>query len=207
MSNYGFGNYICELREKKGLSQSQLGERLGVTNKAVSRWENGGAYPSTELMLPLAKELGVTIEDLYKVISEDKAPKTKLRTMLELLVRKSKIITIVCLALATIPYILFLCFSTMEGKISLALAAPIAVIIVYVALYFTFLLLGKNPFSSAKMIDIYAAFFFGCMSIGYLSIIRYLILDFPNGYYLSSSIVPVAFIAILHALKRRYRLK
>ena len=55
MKNYSFGNYICELREKKGLSQSQLGERLGVTNKAVSRWENGSAYPSTELMLPLAK--------------------------------------------------------------------------------------------------------------------------------------------------------
>ena len=72
MKNYSFGNYICELREKKGLTQSQLGAKLGVTNKAVSRWENGGAYPSTELMLPLAKELGVSIEDLYKAVSEEK---------------------------------------------------------------------------------------------------------------------------------------
>jgi putative transcriptional regulator len=60
MSNYNFGNYICELREKKGLSQSELGKILGVTNKAISKWENGGAYPSSELMLPLAKALGVS---------------------------------------------------------------------------------------------------------------------------------------------------
>lgn len=207
MNNYSFGNYICELREKKGLSQSQLGEKLGVTNKAVSRWENGGAYPSTELMLPLAKELGVTIEDLYKAISDDKSPKTKLRIMLEFLVQRSKIITIVCLSLAIIPYILFLCFSNIEEKTSLALAAPFVVIVVYVFLYFMFLLLGKNPFSSAKVIDIYAVFFLGSMSIGYLSILRYLIVDFPNGYTLASSIAPVAVMAILHALKRRYRLK
>ena len=69
MSNYNFGNYICELREKKGLSQSELGKILGVTNKAISKWENGGAYPSAELMLPLAKALGISIEELYSAIS------------------------------------------------------------------------------------------------------------------------------------------
>lgn len=44
MGNYNFGNYICELREKKGLSQSELGAKLGVTNKAVSKWENGVSH-------------------------------------------------------------------------------------------------------------------------------------------------------------------
>ena len=77
MNNYSFGNYICSLREKKGLSQSELGERLGVSNKAVSKWENGGAYPSTELMLPLAEALGVTIEELYQAVTESKKGKTK----------------------------------------------------------------------------------------------------------------------------------
>ncbi len=38
---YKVGNLICELREKKNLSQSELGNLVGVTNKAVSRWENG----------------------------------------------------------------------------------------------------------------------------------------------------------------------
>ena len=42
---YKVGNLILKLREEKGLSQSELGFKLGVTNKAVSRWENGRGYP------------------------------------------------------------------------------------------------------------------------------------------------------------------
>ena len=72
--NFNFGNYICELREARHLSQSELGRILGVTNKAVSKWENGAAYPSTELMLPLAQALGVTIEDLYYLTERGYTP-------------------------------------------------------------------------------------------------------------------------------------
>ena len=205
MSNYSFGNYICELREKKGLSQSQLGEKLGVTNKAVSRWENGGAYPSTELMLPLAKELGVTIEELYKVISEDKSPKTKMRTILEYMMQRSKIITVICSALAFVPYILFICFSANEDKLSLALATPIVVAIVYVMFYFMFVLFRKNPFASAKALDIYTVIFLIVMAFGYVSTIGYFVFDFPNGYNFSLSVTAVAFMSVIHTLKRRYR--
>lgn len=206
MNNYSFGNYICELREKKGLSQSQLGEKLGVTNKAVSRWETGSAYPSTELMLPLAKELGVTIEDLYKVISEDKSPKTKLRTALEYLMRRSKIITVICLILAVVPYVLFVCFSDIEDKRSLIVITPIISVIVYVMFYLTFVLLRKNPFASAaKVLDIYTVIMLIVTMIGYISMVRYFILDFPNGYYVGSGIMPISFMAITHTLKRRYK--
>lgn len=41
MDNYEFAQRIVELRRQKGLSQKQLGEMLGVSNKAVSKWENG----------------------------------------------------------------------------------------------------------------------------------------------------------------------
>ena len=205
MNNYNFGNYIYNLRIKKGLTQGQLGEKLGVTNKAVSRWENGSAYPSTELMLPLAKELGVTIEDLYKTISEDKTPKTKLRTMLERLTHDSKIITIICTILAVVPYILFVCFSTVEDKLSLALATPIVTVIVYVMFYFMFILFRKNPFTSAKALDIYAVIILVVMAVGYVSTLKYFILDFPNGILVSLCITPVAFMAIVHTLKRRYK--
>ena len=50
---YKVGNLILKLREEKGLSQSELGFKLGVTNKAVSRWENGRGYPDTSLLLKL----------------------------------------------------------------------------------------------------------------------------------------------------------
>lgn len=41
MNDYTFGNKILTLRKKRNLSQSQLAEQVGVTNKAVSKWETG----------------------------------------------------------------------------------------------------------------------------------------------------------------------
>ena len=63
--NYQVGNFICQLRNKKGLTQKELGERLGVSNKAVSKWENGAALPRVSLIPKLADELGCTQEELF----------------------------------------------------------------------------------------------------------------------------------------------
>lgn len=65
MNDYMFGNFLCELRTQKGLSQSQLGEMLGVTNKAVSKWENGSTKPNTNLLPKIAEIFGVTVEELF----------------------------------------------------------------------------------------------------------------------------------------------
>lgn len=63
--NYQVGNFICQLRNEKGLTQKELGERLGVSNKAVSKWENGAAVPRVNLIPKLADELGCTQEELF----------------------------------------------------------------------------------------------------------------------------------------------
>ena len=84
MNKYNFGNYLCLLREKKGYSQSELGLKLGVTNKAVSKWENRQAYPSVELLLPLANELGVSIEEIFNVINNSKKEKSEDKSWLTL---------------------------------------------------------------------------------------------------------------------------
>ena len=63
---YKVGNLISKLREEKGLSQSELGSKLGVTNKAVSRWENGRGYPDTSLLLKLSEILGITVDELLR---------------------------------------------------------------------------------------------------------------------------------------------
>ncbi len=65
MNDYTFGNFLFELRSEKGISQSQLGEMLGVTNKAVSKWENGNAKPNTNLIPRIAEIFGVTVEELF----------------------------------------------------------------------------------------------------------------------------------------------
>ncbi len=64
MKDYSFGNYICALRRGIGLSQFQLGALVGVTDKAVSKWENSSAKPRLSTCFRLADVLGVPIEDL-----------------------------------------------------------------------------------------------------------------------------------------------
>ena len=64
MDTYITGAAIRSLREKKGLSQLQLAERIGVSSKAVSKWETAKGLPDITLIEPLAKELGVSVLEL-----------------------------------------------------------------------------------------------------------------------------------------------
>ena len=64
MQNFEFGNKLCNLRKAAGLSQTQLGARLHVTNKAVSKWENGKAMPGLDIVRQLADILNVTVDEL-----------------------------------------------------------------------------------------------------------------------------------------------
>jgi len=66
MNDYEFGNYLYELRKKAGLSQTELAWQLGVTNKAVSKWENGKAKPSTETIRKLSSLFGVSVDSLLE---------------------------------------------------------------------------------------------------------------------------------------------
>lgn len=58
------GKQIEELRKSKGMTQSDLGERLGVTFQAVSKWERGETLPDTLTLVPLANALDTTVDFL-----------------------------------------------------------------------------------------------------------------------------------------------
>ena len=64
MKDYSFGNHICALRVRAGLSQFQLGNLVGVSDKAVSKWENSDAKPRIGTCYRLAEVLGVSINEL-----------------------------------------------------------------------------------------------------------------------------------------------
>lgn len=64
MNREEIGMFIATLRKEKKLTQEELAERLGVTNKTISRWETGKYMPDLSLLSELSKELGVTINDL-----------------------------------------------------------------------------------------------------------------------------------------------
>jgi len=64
MDQEKIGKFIAEIRKEKNLTQEQLAEKLGVTDRAISKWENGRGMPDLSLMKPLCNELGITINDL-----------------------------------------------------------------------------------------------------------------------------------------------
>lgn len=63
---YKTGNFICELRREKKISQTQLGNLLGVTNKAVSKWENGDNKPEVGMLYMLSSVFGVSVDELVQ---------------------------------------------------------------------------------------------------------------------------------------------
>lgn len=64
MDQLKIGKFIAKLRREAGLTQEGLGEKLGVTNKTVSRWENGNYMPDIEMLQLLAREFRISLEEL-----------------------------------------------------------------------------------------------------------------------------------------------
>ena len=64
MNDYNFGNFVCQLREQKGLTQADIAQELGVTPAAVSKWENGSSKPRVEILFRLAQILDARPEEL-----------------------------------------------------------------------------------------------------------------------------------------------
>lgn len=87
MDQEKIGKFIAECRKEKGLTQNQLAEKLGVTDKAVSKWENGRCMPDISSLQPLTQELGITINELLcgEKITEDKYMERSDENMFELI--------------------------------------------------------------------------------------------------------------------------
>ncbi|MGN0484880.1 MAG: helix-turn-helix domain-containing protein [Lachnospiraceae bacterium] len=66
MDQIKIGILISELRKEKHLTQEQLGEKLGVSQKSISRWETGRNMPDISLLKPLSVELGITVSELIE---------------------------------------------------------------------------------------------------------------------------------------------
>ncbi len=64
MANYKFGNFLYKLRTEKGLTQSELGKMLGVSDAAISKWENGEAMPRLAKLQQLANIFNISVNEL-----------------------------------------------------------------------------------------------------------------------------------------------
>ena len=69
------GMMIAELRKEKGMTQLELAEKMGVTDKAVSKWERDLSCPDINSLPNLAEILGVSVDELMQIKREAENPK------------------------------------------------------------------------------------------------------------------------------------
>ena len=67
------GKFISTLRKEKNLTQAALAEKLGISNRTISKWENGDGMPDIALLPDLAKTLGVTVDELLSAEKKESA--------------------------------------------------------------------------------------------------------------------------------------
>ena len=129
MDKYKFGNKLTEYRTEKGLTQSELGEILGVSNKAVSKWENGSAMPRLDMMSKITDYFGVSMDEFLDIPSDKKHTDAELeQKYLELYNEKMR--------MKKIARVIFL------------IVVPVLVISVYVFFVFAPALIVKMKYNS-----------------------------------------------------------
>ena len=97
MDQLKIGKFIAECRKQKGLTQMQLSEKLGITDKAISKWERGISMPDASIMLEVCGILGISVNELLsgeKINMENNDQKNEqlLLDMAKELERKNKTI-------------------------------------------------------------------------------------------------------------------
>ena len=86
MDQIKIGKFIAECRKKQNLTQSQLAEKLGITDRAISKWENGRAMPDSSLMLELCGILNISVNELLsgEVIGMENSNKKNEQLLLDM---------------------------------------------------------------------------------------------------------------------------
>ena len=114
MDQIKIGKFILKCRKEKGLTQEQLAEKIGVTSKSISRWENGNTMPDYSLLKDLCNELNITVNELLsgeKIKENDYMNKSEenlisLRKQIDKRKKILKIITYVFMAIIIMAFVL-----------------------------------------------------------------------------------------------------
>ena len=92
MDQIKIGKFIAECRRKANLTQAQLAEKLGITDRAISKWETGKSLPDSSIMLELCGMLGITVNDLLsgEVVIMDNYNKELENNLLDMIKQKEQ---------------------------------------------------------------------------------------------------------------------
>lgn len=88
INNNNFGNYLYEKRKGKNLTQKELGDKLFVSDKTISKWERGAGMPNIALLLPIAEILEVDVSELLH--GETEANETISKETLQHILQRKK---------------------------------------------------------------------------------------------------------------------
>lgn len=89
MTKQTFGSTIAALRKEKGMTQLELAQSMGVTDKAVSKWERNLSFPDVASLPRLAEQLGVSVDELLeaKTSAQEEPARNKVRPLIELVLK------------------------------------------------------------------------------------------------------------------------
>ncbi len=92
MDQIKIGKFIAECRKKNNLTQMQLAEKLNITDRAISKWENGKAMPDSSIMLDLCNELKISVNELLsgEMIDMNNYNEMAEKTLLEMAKKEEK---------------------------------------------------------------------------------------------------------------------
>ena len=92
MDQVKIGKFIAECRKRENLTQMQLAEKLNITDRAVSKWENGKSMPDSAIMLDLCEILKITVNDLLcgEKVAMENYNKELENNLLEMVKQKEK---------------------------------------------------------------------------------------------------------------------
>lgn len=137
MDQISIGRFIAAERKRKGCTQKQLAEKLNISDKTVSKWECGKGFPEVSLLLPLCKELDITVNELLsgERVSEEEYQKKAEENMVNMIKereenKKKLIPTIITGLIATISFITLIMVVAVYTEV---IAVPVKILLIVIA--------------------------------------------------------------------------
>lgn len=129
MDQARIGAFIATLRKEKSMTQKEMAQRLGVSDKTVSKWETGRGMPDISIIPSLCKTLEVSVNELLSgdrldVSSYQEKAEENIQALMQ---RRSYKKMVIHIAVSAIPFLIsFLCFPLAAGKVLPPIMIPIS---------------------------------------------------------------------------------
>ena len=188
-----FGKFISDQRKELGMTQADLGNKLMVTDKAVSKWERGLGFPDINTLEPLAGALQVSVQELMRAeknvtqVTNEEAVSEALRNTISVADKQLKDAEkrgiVVILGVVAVVVLLMLAIENMTlseiGMVAVFVYLPLVCIVAVIAL-FVRVLIQKKKGGAYKKTLFWAAILIGVIAVIALAFFMAGVIAFPG---------------------------